>query len=105
VIPQPHRAKGGAPQLGARYPGEPGPFGVSGQEPEDADGPGDGEPDLQAAVNNRVQQLVADARNRRDRQKAQRRQLEDARRAGLVQRYRAKLARLAEQDRQDHDDT
>ena len=27
MIPHPHRQKGGAPQLGARHPGETGPFG------------------------------------------------------------------------------
>lgn len=42
MIPHPHRMKGGAPQLGTRYPGEAGPFGpyddVQDDDHDDPDG-------------------------------------------------------------------
>ncbi|MFF9036423.1 hypothetical protein ACF090_13235 [Streptomyces sp. NPDC014892] len=37
MIPHPHRQKGGAPHLGARRPGEHGPFGSYGAD-EDEEG-------------------------------------------------------------------
>lgn len=37
MIPHPHRTKGAGPQLGARHPGEPGPFGVRPDPDEDDD--------------------------------------------------------------------
>jgi hypothetical protein len=37
VIPTPHRAKGGAPLLGASRDGEPGPFGPYADDNEDYD--------------------------------------------------------------------
>ncbi|MEU2078604.1 hypothetical protein [Streptomyces sp. NPDC013489] len=37
MFPDQHRLKGGAPQLGARHPGERGPFGI---RPDNGDGDG-----------------------------------------------------------------
>lgn len=93
MIPHPHRAKGAGPLLGTTADGEPGPFGTRGAEDQD-DGQDPGVLDLEAAVDARVQQLVAQARARRERQKAQRRALEAARQAGLAARHRAKLGHL-----------
>lgn len=103
MIPNPERRKGSGPLLGARYPGESGPFGEYGA----ADGQDDDDqpPDLDpvGAVNNRVAQLVAQARARRVRQKAQRRRQQAARDIGLAARHAAKLRRL--DDGQEPDST
>jgi hypothetical protein len=37
VIPLPHRQKGGAPQVGAKGPGQTGPFGPYGTDEDDLD--------------------------------------------------------------------
>lgn len=93
MIPNPERAKGSGPLLGASGPGGVGPYGPYGAE----DGQDDGlEPDTLdpvAAVNTRVAQLVAAARARRERRDRQRQALEAARQHGVAARHRAKLAR------------
>lgn len=98
MIPNPERAKGGGPQLGASVPGEPGPFGTygsddDGQEPDDVD-----------PVAARVRQQIAAAQARRDRQRAQRQALDRARQYGLAARHAAKLRHLAQRDEQPPDD-
>lgn len=99
MIPNPERTKGSGPLLGATADGEAGPFGVRGQD-DGEDGVGEDQelPDLDpvGAVDNRVAQLVAQARARRDRQQAQRRALEAARQHGVATRHATKLRRLAQ---------
>lgn len=96
MIPNEHRAKGAGPQLGVTADGQRGPFGIRGQDDGEDDVGEDQElPDLDpvGAVNNRVAQLVAQARARRERQRAQRQAQQEARAHGLAARHAAKLAR------------
>lgn len=89
MLPNPERRKGAGPLLGVTGDGERGPFGVRSDDDQES-----GDLDPVAAVDDRVQALVAAARARRERRDRQRQALEAARAHGLAARHRAKLARL-----------
>jgi hypothetical protein len=93
VIPGEHRAKS-APQLGAKGPGQSGPFGPYPDDDQE-------DLDLASLANDRIAQQLDAARARRDRRQQQRQDLNERRQHGLVQRHRDRLARLDERDQGD----
>lgn len=100
------RAKGGAQQLGAQQPGEPGPFGVRDDDGDQAEPdvpePSDRDAELLAAVATAAEQRTQAARERfRQRREAaaeRREQLWLQRQRGVAARHASKLRNLTDDD-------
>lgn len=106
MFPSPHRAKGGAPLLGASAPGEQGPFGrwpedVEPEPDDDEDGGLGDEPEPTSHVDAEVQRRIAEAKVRIAATKARRESLAAARKHGLARRHAQRIRNLrdAEQRR------